>query len=381
MLDTVKITLTNNMFVVMDKSKFMRDVMNSARGYFALVQNPTKSELQAGYYKPRLTLAHRFNTTGRSEYTLSVEASIPKLLYGNNFDEVTDDDYSKTVQFLIDRLANMGIKVWDKYIEDWPVSLIHYSKNIPLTDGSTPHQIIRKIQQADIPKSLDTDEAQYRNGGYGYKWHTNSYEIAFYDKVHDLEQAKKFGDKRSEEKDNAIQLSLLDDLKRRRQFEVLRIEVRLNQRQKIKRVLSGLGINSDMSLKSLYRSSISQAVLLSYIDLIEKKRPSVLDYRLLDPATMLADLAITGLQKPTKAFQTLGFRTAMETLSMRELCAIFGNTAPRNLKRFVSQIKTVRLPNQQNPFSALRKHISNYIPLHMVDYDDYMINNDKDHLI
>lgn len=381
MLDTVKITLTNNMFVVMDKSKFMRDVMNSARGYFALVQNPTKSELRAGYYKPRLTLAHRFNTTGRDEDTLSIEASIPKLLYGNNFDEVTDDDYTKTVQLLIARLADMGIKVWDRYVEDWPVSLIHYSRNIPLTDGSTPHQIIRKIQQADIPKSLDTDEAQYRNGGYGYKWHTNSYEIAFYDKVHDLEQAKKFGDKRSEEKDNAIQLSLLDELKRRRQFEVLRMEVRLNQRQKIKKVLSGLGIHTDISFKSLYHSSISQAVLLSYVDMIERKRPAVLDYRLSDPATMLADLAITGLQKPTKAFQTLGFRMAMEKLSMRELCAIFGNIAPRNLKRFVSQIKTIRLPNQQNPFMAIRKNISNMIPVHLVDYEAKMLNNDKDPFI
>src|SRR3989344_1849902 len=126
----------------------------------------------------------------------------------------------------------MGIGVFTSILENAPVSAIHYSKNIPLTDGTTPHYLIGKIKQANVSLALDVNQTDFRNDGHSYKWHSNSYEVAFYDKLKDLEMANK-SEKRAIENDNALQLNLFGTFKERKRLEVMRMEVRLNKRQKI----------------------------------------------------------------------------------------------------------------------------------------------------
>lgn len=126
------------MLAMVDESRFEKNLMNSSRGYFTLVQNPTSAELKQGIYKPRLTLTHRFNCSGRSERTLAIEFSIPKLLFGNNFDELTDKDFPAVIQKLQLILKDMGVHVFEDCLINAPVSLVHYSKNIPLIDYTTP---------------------------------------------------------------------------------------------------------------------------------------------------------------------------------------------------------------------------------------------------
>src|SRR3989338_3676929 len=116
----------------------------------------------------------------------------------------------------------MGVRIFTVKIVSAPVSTVHYSKNVPLTDGSTPHYLISKIKEANIPLALDVNETDYRNDGHSYKWHSNSYEVAFYDKIKDLEMAKK-SDKRAIEKDNSLQLNLFDGITERKKLEVLRM--------------------------------------------------------------------------------------------------------------------------------------------------------------
>lgn len=169
MLDTIRLTLSKDMFWIMDKTYFQKETQNALRGYFKLVQNPTKTELKNGIYKPRLTMTKRFNTTGRHEATLAVEFSAPKLLYGNNFDELVEEDFELVVLALQARLKEMGVGVFTSILENSPVSTIHYSKNIPLTDGTTPHYLISKIKQANVSLSLDVNQTDYRNDGHSYK--------------------------------------------------------------------------------------------------------------------------------------------------------------------------------------------------------------------
>src|SRR3990167_4808288 len=239
MLDTIVLTLSKSMFVLMEPDRFepsARSILDEksslgGRGYFSAKQNPTRQELKNGYYKPRLTLTNRYNHTGRREASLKIELSLPKLLFGNNFDELTLSDFEPVTQLLKARLKEMGVMVWEKFLLEAPVSAIHYSKNIPLTDGTTPHYLISKIKEANISLALDVNQTDYRNDGHSYKWHSNSYEVAFYDKIKDLEMAKK-SDKRAIEKDNSLQLNLFDGITERKKLEVLRMEVRLNTRQK-----------------------------------------------------------------------------------------------------------------------------------------------------
>jgi hypothetical protein len=125
--------------------------------------------------------------------------------------------------------------------------LVHYSKNIPLIDDSTPYHFINKIKEANVQLSLDINQTNYRNSRHSYKWHSNySYEVIFYDKFRDLEKAMQ-SEKRAIEKDNYVQLELFKDLQKKqmqKKLEILRMEVRLNKRQKIKTLFTKLGINS-----------------------------------------------------------------------------------------------------------------------------------------
>jgi len=265
MIDTVKLILDKSMFFITDKSLFQRETQNASRGYFTLVQNPTKSELLSGIYKPRLTLTKRFNCSKRFEETLSIELSLPKLLYKNNFDELQNSDFPTIIELLRSKLSTMGIRVFSSILLSAPVSTIHYSKNIPLTDGTTPHYLISKIKEANISFALDVNQTDYRNDGHSYKWHSNSYEVTFYDKIKDLEAAKK-SDKRAIERDSTLQLNFFEGINGRKMLEVFRMEVRLNKRQKIKQLFKTLKIDKEPTFQNLYNSDISQLILLHYLN-------------------------------------------------------------------------------------------------------------------
>lgn len=377
MIDTIKLTLDKSMFWINDNSKFERNTMNSLRGYYTMVQNPTKGELINGIYKPRLTLSHRYNCSGRSEETLAIELSLPKLLFGNNFDELVLDDYQKVADKLNQVLKQMGIYIFQNVLERAPVSLVHYSKNIPLTDGSTPHYMISKIKEADVNLSLDINQTDYRNDGHSYKWHSSSYEVTFYDKIKDLEVAKK-SEKRAIEKDNKLQLGLFDTFQKRKTFEVLRMEIRLNQRQKIRQLFKTLGIETEITFKNLFDPIISQKILLHYLNEINKNRILIIDYKNTGLKDFISTLVLNNSDlSSTKTLQIIGLKTAIESFNIREFRQMISKGKDKGWYRFIEQVKELKLPPVKNPLSVLKENLVRFEPLHLVDYQPNMLNNDK----
>lgn len=385
MLDTIVLTLSKGMYFINEPDRFEPSAKlildeNSSlggRGYIPAKQNPTSRELKNGYYKPRLTLTNRYNHTGRREASLKIELSLPKLLFGNNFDELTESDFAPAVALLKSRLKEMGVMVWEHFLLNAPVSAIHYSKNIPLTDGTTPHFLIGKIKQANVSLALDVNQTDYRNDGHSYKWHSNSYEVAFYDKLKDLEMANK-SEKRAIEKDNAIQLNLFETFKERKRLEVMRMEVRLNKRQKIGQLFRTLGIQSELTLKNLFSQTIAQQVLLHYLDELESKRLPLFDYSPTNPSSLLADLVIhnpnIGIRKTIQLF---GLKQAFDSTTPRELRNMFSKYGQRSWYRLIAEAKTIKLPVTKSPLGIVREHLTHFEPLKLVDFPDLMLNNDK----
>lgn len=376
-MDTMKLILDKSMFWITDVSFFQKERQNASRGYFTLVQNPTKSELLSGIYKPRLTLTKRFNCSRRFEETLSIELSLPKLLYKNNFDELQDSDFIRVTELLNGVLKVMGVKIFSHVLASAPVSAVHYSKNIPLTDGTTPHYFISKIEEANIPLTLDVEKTNYRNDGHGYKWHSNSYEVAFYDKIRDLERAKR-SDKRAIENGNILQLNLFEKFKQRTPFEVLRMEVRLNNRPKMKQLFKALKIEKELTFQNLFSSDISQRVLLHYLDELEKQRPKLLDYKASNPRALLADLIINNPRLGAKrTIQLFGLKNAFDVVTPRELRVMFGNYSTRSWYRLFAEAKRVNIPPTKSPFRVIREQLIHFEPLKLVDFRDKMLTNDK----
>lgn len=377
MLDTIVLTLSSGMYYIKDPDMFEPSANlilgnNSSlgsRGYIPAKQNPTKNELKAGVYKPRLTLTNRYNYTKRvREATLKIELSLPKLLYGNNFDELTQTDFEPVTEKLRKVLQTMGVMVFRTLLENAPVSAIHYSKNIPLTDGSTPHYIIGKIKEANIKMSLDVNQTDYRNEGYSYKWHSNSYEVAFYDKIKDLETAVK-SEKRAIENNNAIQLGLFEPLQERKRLEVLRMEVRLNKRQKIKQLFTTLGITEDITYKNVFNTAVSQKVLLYYLDEVESNRLPLFDYKPANPKALLAELIVQNPKlKLKRIMQIYGLKQVFDTVNPRELRTMFSNQSQRSWYRLIAEAKAIKLPPTQSPLKVIREHLNTFEPLKLNDY-------------
>jgi hypothetical protein len=205
------------MYTIFEPDKFSpstRGLTDPTTGYYlggrsniSCKQNPTPNELKMGIYKPRLTVTKRINREGNFEIPLKIEFSIPKLIYGNNFDELTDKDFPAVIQKLKAVLKEMGVRVFEHFLINAPVSSVHYSKNIALTDYTTPYTYLEQLTKLNINKRLDTNRTDFRNEGHSFKYRANSFEIVFYDKIKDLQQAK-ISEKRAEEKDNALQLGL-----------------------------------------------------------------------------------------------------------------------------------------------------------------------------
>lgn len=370
MVDTVVLILSKDMYRISEPDKFVPSARWTENPSMALrgiqsKQNPTKKELRGGVYKPRLTLSSRINIGDRHEITLRIELSLPKLFFGNNFNELMRKDLVSLIGKLEATLSTMGIVTTEEILVRAPLSAIHYSKNIPLTDGSTPYHFINKIKEANLKLSLDVNQTDYRDG-HSYKWHSNSYEVVFYDKIRDLEMAKK-SSKRALEKDNDVQLYLFEPLQRRKKFEVLRIEVRVIKRQKIKQLFKTLGIKSDFTFKSLFKPIISKKVLLHYLDELESKRPALVNYKASSDKALLAALVISNPELgPKQVLQMFGLKRVLETVNSRELRVMFAKYNARSWYQLIADANKVRLPTAQSPFTILRDRLMKFKPLKLI---------------
>jgi hypothetical protein len=376
------------MFAILEPDKFepsASHVLNDTRGlggrgYMTVKQNPTPSELKQGIYKPYLTLTRRIRQ-GKSVVMLKIQLSLPKLMYGNNFDELSGVDFDAVIERLADKLKEMGVRIWNMPggLQEAPVSAIHYSKNVVLTDGTTASKLIDGIKVGNHSLRVDTNQTDYRNDGMSWKLHTNSYEVAYYDKLADLRQAK-VSESRAIEQDNSLQLNLFDQLqevKRQKPFEVLRMEVRLNRRQTIGAKLRKFGVDVPATFRNLYSESVAMRVLLGFLD-ETTSQPALLTYKPTTDEELLFELRVQNPALTANKLLTLfGLKKASESVTMRGLRQVLGDSRQTEWYRLMADVRKVTVKRTDDPYLSIRSQIENYQPLRMVDYRKEMINNDK----
>jgi len=388
MIDTIVLTLKKSMFTITDHNRFEPSSKGlyddsyglGSRSYSTCKQNPSSTELKNGIYKPRLTITKRFYDRAY-QVILKIEFSAPKLIYKNNFDELEEDDFETVLYSLQEKLQDMGVQVSVYALVGSLVSSIHFSKNVVLTNGLTPFSILKEIQKANISKRLDSNQTDFRNEGHSIKFRTNSYEVTFYDKMKDMQQAV-ISDKRAVENDNKIQRSLFEELEetqRVRPLEILRMEIRLNQRQKINQVMQVLGINIKPTFRDLFRKEIAQKVLLHYLDLIEDNYPKVLSFQPKSTKDFISQFVIDNPTKKIKdSVLACGFRNMLSELSVREIRELHNRTPISSWYRFFQQMNGYNYTiNKDSVFKPIRDSINEFKPLRTVDFQSQMLNNDK----
>lgn len=347
-----------------------------SRGNFVCVQNPTKSDLQAGRYRPRLTLSKRKISNGFA-LTLRIEFSAPKLILGNNFDEVETRDFPRVLAVLYQSVIDMGIKLSRDALRSARVSAVHYSKNIVFTDYTTCSMVMSELQRIDLTKRLDLSHTNYRNEGHAIRYHANSYEVIFYDKLKDLEHAR-YSEKRGLEQDYGMQLEMFRGPgSLPKELEVLRIEVRLGTRAKIKSALKRIDVNAAPVFETLFDAGISKSILGQFWRQIRAQLPLIDAAHTQRPEQVLANIALAakGKVRPGKLLQLLGSVLLVGSVGVRGAgAALSRHCSLRSWQRCKRDLKPLSLGGA-NGFSALKQveeALARFEPLRMKSFRSRM---------
>lgn len=260
MLDTIILQLEPGKFYISDYSKFgtTKELMFNCRLPFSRwVNNPTAFDKTNKIYKPRLTAIKR----GR-RYVLKIEFSAPKLIFGNNVEELEDTDFELVAKTLKERMQDMGVMIWTKHIEEADVLTFHPSKNIELKSGYTASLAIKELNKLDLSKRFDLDEKNYRNNGEVLQFYTRSHAFVIYDKMNDLVKPQK---RAIDKEQTAGQLSIFNFIKERdSRFQLLRLEVRLIAKRKINEIMGKIGYSANPKFKDIFRKEVCKKIMLLY---------------------------------------------------------------------------------------------------------------------
>lgn len=229
--------------------------LNSSYGghYSKRIKRQTKSQRKDNVYRPRVTGIKR-----GSDKFVQFEFSIPKLLHGNNVDEVTEDDFADVLSSFTERAKDMGIVLKSNAVRMAQVSTLHVSKNILLKDGYTTSAVLRELKKIDISRQFDLTEQKFRNGGESIQCYSKNHSFVMYDKIKDLKKDQS----RAIDKDQvSSQKGLFDKI----DTQILRLEARLPNRKRIKKMLRVLGINDNKThFEDVFNKELCQKIVRWY---------------------------------------------------------------------------------------------------------------------
>ena len=334
------------------------------------VQNPTARDRLEKNYKPRLTVLKRLGRQGGFEVEMKIEFSVPKLLYGNNFQEVCEDDFPTVLYQLQHKLSEMWVKVDLDTLRKTDVMTIHYGKNFCFTDHTTASSLISDISKVDLTRRLDLNRTQYRNDGKALHYYAQSHSLVLYDKIQDLKQSET----RASESDNGFnfQASIFDEIRRKQSvpLEVLRMEARLCARRKITSLLKTLQFVPNLTFEGLFRRNIARSVLLDYWGRIheEVRRNTLLSRTPTDLLEAVFKIPDLSLQKSMTLYSILEL---LKTCSERQIYNMiekrFCARTFQRLKKFVSETSKDVLQDRYTAFDKIRNDLQNFKPVNDED--------------
>ncbi len=367
MIDTICLLVPLNQCVFLDENNVEIpnwDMYSKTDHYKKFVRNPSKKEKATGLYFPRLT---RFERKTAILQNVKIEFSAPKLLYGNNLEELIDSDFDRVLETLRDRLVRMGIRLFQHSLEGAKVSAIHYSKNILLTDGYTASHLITEIGKIDLRRSFDFARARFINDGQSLCAHTDSHELVIYDKIADLNKGKKRAIDRDQK---PCQTSLFGEFKNKKEpVEILRFEIRLGKGVKIKSILKGLNFKNDLTFKEMFSNEISRKVVWLYWEKIINARNNGLFTISITNKDLLREIYRSYPRiKANRAIFLVGLSTlAKEGNGLGELRSIVARTAKdrswgRIMEQYRAFTKTIPRDRVRDWVDQIDKALKEYKP-------------------
>jgi len=329
------------------------------------VNNPTKADKEQGIYKPRLTVVKRV-AKGGFGINLHIELSLPKLMYGNNFDELKDSDLEEIRRLLSKQLLLMGVHVSKEHLLDAPVYAVHYSKNIAFDDYTTSSLILNSLEKIKLNAQIDLNATDFRNQGEAVRYYAKSHEFVCYDKVADLNKSK---DRATEKEDREynLQTDIFEAIRNEgTPFEVLRLELRLKSRPKMKKLFEKLGIENDLTFASLFSQRLSQKLLQNQWKTIYDELIPVLLQALDTPEQFELIARQQNKYTPTRVLAMTALCAMIREEGHRKVRGrIKARFSDRTMQRLYKDIKELdfKVLNRAAPFDHITQSLKDFVPL------------------
>lgn len=339
--------------------------------YMSATRNPTKQETAQTGYLPYLTFYKGIRTGGVTT-GLRVQLSVPKLIYGNNLDELVEADLDQVYELLFERLKFYGVHFFKGIdtVINAKVATIHFAKNFPLSKYMTAHEAVTEIQKCDVTSWRDVSQSDYINNGHGFKTRSKYYELAFYDKIAEYNKGNR--NQPVFDKDLQLQMDLFGSDKIMQPFEVLRMEARLNNPRTIKSTLQKAGFEgTEVTFASLCKKDVSQAVLKQQLAELYSRYPKISDAKAFDLHALFSELFV---QNPDRNITTLlsavGLRALNQEHGTRRLKDIVGPRGSPALLRQANKINNELAYRFEQPevFQLLNEQLERFEPVKVTNF-------------
>lgn len=204
------------------------------------------------------------------EYILKADFSVPKLLYRNSLQEVSEQDLDKVISALKNAFSGVGILVEGDTIANALVSVVNFCKNVPLPQHIRMQEALSELKRVDISKVVDVTLKEEKNGGRWLHIYSGTIERVFYDKVADAMRPKV---KRKDKGQMNHEREVIEryGLQNR---EVFRYEYRVKKAQTVRREVNtalGRPPKTFVGFKDLFAPNLCKTIILkSWRGLIQR---------------------------------------------------------------------------------------------------------------
>lgn len=272
MLDTLRFVVQQGRYEIKDTAQFS-PVVDSLRYQSFSGQKPAYLIIPddfADCYFPQVFIC-KCKRTNWVYLDMFIECSVPKFLKGENLFSIREEMKEPFALKMSQVLGRVGIIVSPDDIITAPLRKLHVAHNMLLE--YPVNIVVDEISMADAWKyDPSTEKDGFRNGGECYHIHHNAYELAFYNKVTDIERLQSCT-KHAVDGELYPNLSVYQKYLNGQSKHILRMELRLNDTNYIKKEVNailGRPANTTVTVGDCFNNALAQQILLKQWQKVEE---------------------------------------------------------------------------------------------------------------
>lgn len=338
-----------------------------AKGNIKCTNNCTSEEKAKRRYVPKLTVYKQVTSKG-FKYQLYIEFSAPKILFNNNFEEVDEADLEELCTRLSGVLASKGITLSRNEIKRAKVRTIHYSKNIILKDGVTMHELISMAKKASISTRRRVSNEIYCERGEAIHVYNNTKGFCIYDKIGELEVAKKT-EKGNIEQDSWCQFGIIAKLLSElgvTSLDVARLEYRLGDKANIRRAVEPIigpkpRSTTAYTLEQLFQKKIAKKLLEQEFEMVASKLPEIVTNTESMESIIYRIHQLNPNIKTGQLISTIALYSIAREMPLRDAEKAIG-AQPRAWKELLEKVRNVkyRIRTNRNPLEQISYQLDKF---------------------